>query len=191
MVRAADLRHSRRLRRSERPRRLAERSGLQTALRPVRSTDRRPGQPAHAVAVRERDRRPSLVPTAGVVASSSSLLPSTSRRALTLDIDTFDDPTHGQQQLTFFHGYYEQYQYQPRVITCAENDLVVMICAAARHGLSAALGADDDLEYLVTRLRQAWPDVRIHLRGDCGVRRAGDVRRLRTAGDGVHLRRAA
>jgi hypothetical protein len=28
-------------------------------------------------------------------------------RRLTLDIDTFDDPTHGQQQLTFFHGYYE------------------------------------------------------------------------------------
>src|SRR5262245_18485352 len=32
----------------------------------------------------------------------------------------------------------------------------------------AALGADDDLEYLVTRLRQAWPDVTLHVRGDCG-----------------------
>ena len=29
---------------------------------------------------------------------------------LTLDIDPFDDPTYGQQQLTFFHGYYDQYQ---------------------------------------------------------------------------------
>ena len=35
---------------------------------------------------------------------------------LTFDIDTFDDPTHGQQQLTFFHGYYGQYQYQPCAI---------------------------------------------------------------------------
>jgi hypothetical protein len=35
---------------------------------------------------------------------------------LTLDIDPFDDPTHGRQQLTFFHGYYEQHQYQPRVV---------------------------------------------------------------------------
>jgi len=34
---------------------------------------------------------------------------------LTLDIDTFDDATDGDQQLTFFHGYYDQYQYQPRV----------------------------------------------------------------------------
>jgi hypothetical protein len=38
-------------------------------------------------------------------------------RQLTLDIDTFDDATHGDQQLTFFHGYYDQYQYQPRVLT--------------------------------------------------------------------------
>jgi hypothetical protein len=38
-----------------------------------------------------------------------------------------------------------------------------------RHGSAhAALGADDDLEYLVTRLRQAWPDVALHFRGDCG-----------------------
>jgi hypothetical protein len=39
---------------------------------------------------------------------------------LTLDIDPFDDPTHGQQQLTFFHGYYDQYQYLPRVIVKCE-----------------------------------------------------------------------
>src|SRR5262249_8070935 len=32
----------------------------------------------------------------------------------------------------------------------------------------AALGADDDLAYLVARLRQAWPDVALHFRGDCG-----------------------
>jgi len=29
-----------------------------------------------------------------------------------------------------------------------------------------ALGADDDLEYLIDRLRAVWPDVRIHLRAD-------------------------
>jgi hypothetical protein len=86
---------------------------------------------------------------------------------LTLDIDPFDDPTHGQQQLTFFHGYYDQYQYLPRVITCAENDLVLSVCLlyGSAH---PALGADDDLEYVVRRLRQAWPGVRIHVRGDSG-----------------------
>jgi len=88
-------------------------------------------------------------------------------RQLTLDIDPFDDPTHGQQQLTFFHGYYEQYQYLPRVITCAENDLVLLVCLL--HGTAhAALGAQDDLEYVMRRLREAWPDVQVHLRGDSG-----------------------
>jgi len=86
---------------------------------------------------------------------------------ITLDIDPFDDPTHGQQQLTFFHGYYNQYQYLPRAITCAENDLVVMICLlfGTAH---PALGADDDLEYLVGRLREAFPGVRVILRADSG-----------------------
>lgn len=86
---------------------------------------------------------------------------------LTFDIDTYDDPTHGQQQLTFFHGYYKQYQYQPRVITCAENDQVVMLCLlfGTAH---AALGAEDDIAYLVERLRRVWPGVDIELRADSG-----------------------
>lgn len=86
---------------------------------------------------------------------------------ITLDIDPFDDPTHGQQQLTFFHGYYGQYQYLPRAITCAENDLVAMVCLlfGSAH---AALGAEDDLTYLVGRLRAAFPGVRILLRADSG-----------------------
>lgn len=86
---------------------------------------------------------------------------------LTLDVDPFDDPTHGQQQLTFFHGFYGQYQYLPRVITCAENDLVLAVCLL--HGTAhPTLGIQDDLAYVVGRLRQAWPGVRIHLRADSG-----------------------
>jgi hypothetical protein len=86
---------------------------------------------------------------------------------LTLDIDPFDDPTHGQQQLTFFHGYYDQYQYLPRLITCAENDLIVDLCLlyGSAH---PALAAADDLEYVVRRLREVWPGVRIHIRADSG-----------------------
>jgi hypothetical protein len=86
---------------------------------------------------------------------------------LTFDLDGFDDPAHGAQQLTLFHGYYGQNQYFPLIVTNAETDLVVMV--ALRHGTAhAALGADDDLEYLVTRLRQKWPDVDIEVRADSG-----------------------
>jgi len=86
---------------------------------------------------------------------------------LTFDIDTFDDPTHGDQQLTFFHAYYGQYQYQPRLITCAENDQVVMV-ALLFGTASPALAIGDDLEYLATRLREVWPGVRIVIRADSG-----------------------
>jgi hypothetical protein len=89
-------------------------------------------------------------------------------RHLTLDIDAFDDPAHGHQQLILFHGYYEQYQYLPIVITCAENDMVLLV--GLRHGTChASLGADNDLRYLMGRLRAVWPDVRIHVRGDSGL----------------------
>lgn len=87
--------------------------------------------------------------------------------SLTLDLDATDDPCHGQQQLALFHGFYDQYQYLPLVISCDETKQVLW--AALRPGkVHAALGADDDLEYVVNRLRQAWPDVVIHVRGDAG-----------------------
>lgn len=88
-------------------------------------------------------------------------------RHLLFDLDAVDDPTHGQQQLTLFHGFYEQYQYLPLLISCANNDQVVL--ASLRFGTAhAALGADDDLEYLVRRLRAVWPAVQIEVRGDAG-----------------------
>jgi hypothetical protein len=89
-------------------------------------------------------------------------------RHLTLDVDAFDDPAHGAQQLIMFHGYYEQYQYLPIVFTCAENDMVLLV--GLRYGTcEASLGADNDLRYLAGRLRAAWPDVHIHVRGDSGL----------------------
>src|SRR5262249_36545268 len=87
---------------------------------------------------------------------------------LTLHIDAFDDPAHGQQQLIMFHGYYEQYQYLPIVITCAENDLVLLV--GLRHGTAhASLGADNDLRYLLGRPRAVWPGAQVHVRGDSGL----------------------
>jgi hypothetical protein len=88
-------------------------------------------------------------------------------RRLTIDLDAVDDPAHGHQQLTFWHGFYDQNQYLPLVITCADNDQFLMVWL--RFGCChAALGADDELAYLTRRLRQAWPDVELHIRGDAG-----------------------
>jgi hypothetical protein len=88
-------------------------------------------------------------------------------RRLIIDLDAVDDPAHGGQQLTFWHGFYDQNQYLPLVITCADNDQFLMV--SLRPGnVHAALGADDDLAYLTRRLRQAWPDVELIIRGDAG-----------------------
>jgi hypothetical protein len=86
---------------------------------------------------------------------------------ITLDVDAFDDAAHGGQQLIFFHGFYEQYQYLPIVYTCAETDMVALV--GLRHGTcTASLGADDDLRYLARRIRERFPHVEIVVRGDSG-----------------------
>jgi len=89
-------------------------------------------------------------------------------REITLDIDVFDDPAHGQQQLVLFHGFYDQYQYLVRVVTCAENDAVVMpvLLYGTAH---ASLGVEHDIRRVVTALREKFPDVHIHVRGDSGL----------------------
>lgn len=86
---------------------------------------------------------------------------------ITLDIDTFDDPAHGGQQLTFWHDYYKQNQYQVRVVTCAENDMVVLPVLLFGSA-SVKLGAADELRGVIERIRERFPNVRIHVRADSG-----------------------
>jgi len=86
---------------------------------------------------------------------------------ITLDIDVFDDPTHREQQLTFFHGYYNQYQYMVRAITCAENDMVVL--PALLYGTAdVALGVGKELQRIANALREKFPHVLIRVRADSG-----------------------
>lgn len=87
---------------------------------------------------------------------------------LTFDIDPFDDPAHGEQQLIMFHAYYDQYQYLPVAVTCAENDMTMLV--GLRHGTCEPyLGVNNDLRYLMARLRAVWPDVHVHVRADSGL----------------------
>lgn len=88
-------------------------------------------------------------------------------RRITLDIDTYDDPAHGQQQLVFFNGFYDQYQYQVRLITCAENEQIVMpvLLFGSAH---VAMGAHEDLLRAIAKVREKFPDIEIHVRADNG-----------------------
>ena len=82
-----------------------------------------------------------------------------------LDLDATDDPIHGQQEGRFFHGYYRCYCYLPLYIFCGEH----LLCAKLRRSkYGAAAGALEEVERIVGRIRQQWPDTRIILRGDSG-----------------------
>ena len=93
---------------------------------------------------------------------------STAPEELVLDFDATDDPVHGEQEGRFFHGYYGQYCYLPLYVFC--NGYV--LCAQLRRSnIDASEGAVEVLERIVGLLRQAWPAVKIMVRGDSGFAR--------------------
>lgn len=84
---------------------------------------------------------------------------------IVLDIDSTDDPTHGQQQLSFFHGYYDQHMYHPLLIFDGERGHLVS--AVLRPGNAhAARGAMGVVRRIISRLKQRFPHVQIVVRGD-------------------------
>jgi Transposase DDE domain group 1 len=82
-----------------------------------------------------------------------------------LDVDATDDPLHGNQEGKYFHGYYAEYCYLPLYIFSGEH----LLCARLRQANEdPANGVRQELERIVTRLKSAWPEVRIIVRGDSG-----------------------
>ena len=86
---------------------------------------------------------------------------------IVLDIDGWADPTHGQQQLSCFHGYYGQHMYFPVLINEAESGypLVLQLRAGNTHSGKGVAGI---LRWLFWRLKRAFPGVKIILRADAG-----------------------
>ena len=85
-----------------------------------------------------------------------------------IDLDPTADPTHGQQQLTMFNGFYDQHQYLPMMLF--EGTTGFPLGAWLRHGTAhAGLGAVEMIQRIVDRMRQHWPDIMIFVRGDAGV----------------------
>src|SRR3954447_24284904 len=85
-----------------------------------------------------------------------------------LDVDATDDPTHGRQALSGYHGYYRQHQYLPLLVFDGASGFP--LACWLRHGTAhASLGAVDVLRAVVRELRAVWPDVVIKLRADSGL----------------------
>ena len=84
---------------------------------------------------------------------------------LILDFDATDDLVHGRQEGRSFHAYYDHYCFLPLYVFCGDHLLVSYL---RRSNIDQAKHAWAILKLLVTRLRQAWPGVRIILRADSG-----------------------
>jgi hypothetical protein len=85
-----------------------------------------------------------------------------------LDIDSTDDPAHGAQEGTAYHGFYRQRMYHPLLVFDGDTDQLLV--AALRAGTAhAGQGVVPLLGALVPALRAHWPRVPIEVRVDGGA----------------------
>ncbi|ANP87960.1 IS1380 family transposase [Rhizobium leguminosarum] len=87
---------------------------------------------------------------------------------IVLDLDATDDPLHGHQEGTFFHGYYGCHCYLPLYIFCGRHLLSAKL---RRSNIDASAGSVAELDRIIGQIRQSWPNVRIVLRADSGFAR--------------------
>lgn len=86
-------------------------------------------------------------------------------KRIILDLDTTDNEIHGGQQGRFFHGYYGSYCYLPLYIFCGEH----LLCARLRQAnVGPAEGTVEELERIISQIRERWPNVTIVIRADSG-----------------------
>ena len=84
---------------------------------------------------------------------------------LILDFDATDDRVHGNQEGRHYHGYYGDWCFLPLYVFCGEQLLVSYLRPS---NIGAAHHAWAILKLLVARLRAAWPEVHLIVRGDSG-----------------------
>jgi len=90
---------------------------------------------------------------------------------ITIDLDPTDDPTHGQQEFSFFNGHYDTWCYLPMVaaVTFNEETEQFAVAAVLRPGNAPALrGARGLLRRLLRQLRAAFPSAVFRVRLDGG-----------------------
>jgi hypothetical protein len=88
-----------------------------------------------------------------------------SRRRIILEFDSTDDPTYGDQQLTMFHGYFDQWQYLPLLVFCQGWPVAVVLRPGNAHD---SWGAVSVLRRIVEKVWEEFPKAKILLRADAG-----------------------
>lgn len=73
-----------------------------------------------------------------------------------LDVDATHDPLHGEQEGRHFHGYYDCYCYLPLYVTGGRQVLSGQLRPSS---VDPAEGVVEELERIVGRVRERWPEV--------------------------------
>lgn len=92
-------------------------------------------------------------------------------RTITIDLDVTDDPTHGQQELAFFHGHYGHWCYLPLLgyLTFNGEPDQHLVAAMLRPGNApTSLGALMMLKRMVGDLQERFPRTQLLVRLDGG-----------------------
>jgi hypothetical protein len=84
-----------------------------------------------------------------------------------LDIDPTDMETHGGQQLTFVHGFYDHYMYHPLLVFDAVTGQLATVLLRPGN-THASRGAIPVLRRLARRIKARFPLAQIVVRGDSG-----------------------
>lgn len=98
---------------------------------------------------------------------------------LVLDVDATHVPLHGQQERAHFNAHYDNYCYLPLYVFCGQDMLACVLRPSWRDPASIVSAV---IKLLAARLRQAWPGVRLVVRGDSGFSRPKVLRRLESWG---------
>jgi hypothetical protein len=85
---------------------------------------------------------------------------------ITLDLDSTDDPTHGQQPLSFFNAHYDSYIYFPLLVFDGEGRLAGMRLRPGNAGNSRY--ATPLMARLLRKLKARFPRARVLVRADGG-----------------------
>src|SRR2546422_2570245 len=96
-------------------------------------------------------------------------------RLITIDLDATDDPTHGQQELALFNGYYDTWCYLPLIATVTFNTepMQYVVGGMLRPGTGAATrGVRGLLRRLFAQLEARFPRARLRVRADAGFAEA-------------------
>lgn len=92
-------------------------------------------------------------------------------KLVTIDLDPTCDPTHGRQQLSFFHGFYDTHCYLPMLgfVTLDDEAESFVVAAVLRSGRAPdKQGAIGILRRLIGKVRRRFPCTRVRVRLDAG-----------------------